>query len=146
MPEKIIKSIPELQDFATRFIKAITPNEKGATLVCLKGNLGSGKTAFVKAVAKVLGIKENVPSPTFILMKSYKLPVGSYKFLIHIDAYRLHKGEELKKLGWDSLMSDPANLILLEWPEQVADIIPSDAITLNFEFIDEQTRKVTFDT
>lgn len=142
--EKTIKSIPELEEFAQSFIHSLTPLKERATLVCLKGDLGAGKTAFTKAAAKALGIKEHITSPTFVLMKRFMIHEPGFKNLIHIDAYRLEKGEQLKKLGWEQLLSDPGNLILLEWPERVSDVLPSDAITLNFEFIDENTRKISF--
>jgi tRNA threonylcarbamoyl adenosine modification protein YjeE len=100
-----------------------------ATVVGLSGHLGAGKTAFVKCVAKELGIKEDVTSPTFVIMKSYNIdPVSvskrfgrdfPWKKLVHIDAYRLEKGEELKAVDFENIVSDAGNLILVEWPEQV---------------------------
>ncbi|MDP2651771.1 MAG: tRNA (adenosine(37)-N6)-threonylcarbamoyltransferase complex ATPase subunit type 1 TsaE, partial [bacterium] len=100
---------------------------RGATLVTLSGDLGAGKTAFVKAVAHVLGIEETVTSPTFVLEKIYQLGSETPKFkrLIHIDAYRLEAGSELAQLGFDELMSDAGNLILLEWPGKVAEALPT---------------------
>jgi len=142
--EKIVKSIPELEAFAQSFINSFVPRKEGATLVCLKGDLGAGKTAFTKAAGKALGVMEHITSPTFVLMKRFMIHESGFRNLIHIDAYRLEKGEQLKKLGWEQLLSDPGNLILLEWPERVFDILPPDALTLNFEFIDEQTRKIYY--
>ncbi|MDO8604499.1 MAG: tRNA (adenosine(37)-N6)-threonylcarbamoyltransferase complex ATPase subunit type 1 TsaE, partial [bacterium] len=108
-------------------------------------NLGSGKTTFVQCLAEALGVREHITSPTFVIMKSYKLTANSYKFLVHIDAYRLKNGEELRKLGFEELLHDPTNLILVEWADRVADILPTDCNKLTFEFVDEKTRKVTFD-
>jgi tRNA threonylcarbamoyladenosine biosynthesis protein TsaE len=62
--------------------------------------------------------------------------------MIHIDAYRLEKSEELVKLGWEDIISDPRNIILVEWPERVADIMPDNADIIRFEFIDETTRDI----
>ena len=95
-------------------------------------------------VEKILGIKENLTSPTFVLIKSYKLQANSYKLLFHIDAYRLKNAEELQKLGWQEMTADPANLIFIEWPENVPDLIAKDVLKIFFEFVDEKTRKIRF--
>jgi tRNA threonylcarbamoyladenosine biosynthesis protein TsaE len=111
-----------------------------ATVIGLEGELGAGKTYFAQIFGKVLGVKENMPSPTFIIMKSYNIDpakagrVGAgFKKLIHIDAYRLEKDEELLNLGWNDLIEDPENLILIEWPEKVEGIMPKDATRLHFK-------------
>ena len=114
----------------------------------LFGDLGAGKTTFTKAVASVLGIEETVASPTFVIEKIYATPLkfrgtSKFKHLIHIDAYRLESGQELLKLGWQEICENPQNLILIEWPEKVQEILPSDMIKLYFEFIDEKTRQIT---
>ncbi|MFI5260272.1 MAG: tRNA (adenosine(37)-N6)-threonylcarbamoyltransferase complex ATPase subunit type 1 TsaE [Candidatus Paceibacteria bacterium] len=134
--EKVISTLTELQAEATRFLDTLMPNQGGATLVTLTGELGAGKTAFTKAVASALGVAEVVTSPTFVLEKIYLLPPGKpFKRLIHIDAYRLESGGDLAPLGFDEFMEDTDNLILLEWPEKVADelLVPTMRIriTLN---------------
>ena len=108
-----------------------------ATITGLSGDLGAGKTAFVKCVAKELGIKEVVTSPTFVIMKIYQIdlvgmkniPVIDFpwKQLIHIDAYRLERGEELEALKFSELVKDRDNLILIEWPENVMKILNKSA-------------------
>ena len=90
-----------------------------ATAVGLSGHLGAGKTAFVKQVAKRLGVPEEVTSPTFIIMKIYEIEHDTWHRLIHIDAYRLERREELEALDFEGLVSDPSNLIMIEWPENV---------------------------
>lgn len=104
-----------------------------ATVIALHGELGAGKTAFAQAFGKVLGVEENMPSPTFVIMKSYAVNWRGFKKLIHIDAYRLEREEELLHLGWDALVRDPENIILIEWPEKVAGLIPADARKLHFK-------------
>lgn len=99
-----------------------TGHNNGATIIGLSGNLGAGKTAFTKCVAKELGIDEDVTSPTFVIMKIYSIGLSKsfpWKKLIHIDAYRLERGEELTVLGFEQLAKDADNLILIEWPENV---------------------------
>ena len=91
-----------------------------ALVVGLSGHLGAGKTAFTKEIAKLLDVKEDVTSPTFVIMKMYQLQAESpWKRLVHIDAYRLERREELEVLEWEKLVADKNNLILVEWPENV---------------------------
>ena len=100
-----------------------------ALVVGLSGHLGAGKTAFVKCIAQELGIKTDVTSPTFVLMKMYEIESKvknqkekaetPWRRLVHIDAYRLERREELEALNWEQLVEDKNNLILIEWPEQV---------------------------
>lgn len=145
-----IKSLEEMRSFAESFLRALVgePRKERATIVGLSGDLGAGKTAFVKCVASVLGITDVITSPTFVLEKIYSLPdesflKNSFSKLVHIDAYRLHSGDEMSALGWDALCADPANLVLLEWPEQVATAMPKDMMKISFEYVDDTTRRVT---
>lgn len=113
-----------------------------ATVIGLSGELGSGKTFFVKALARALGIPETVLSPTFVLIKRYTLHATRYKFLVHIDAYRLDSAEELRRLGWDEILAEPKNLIVIEWPERVKKLLPKDARIIKFKHINETTREI----
>jgi tRNA threonylcarbamoyladenosine biosynthesis protein TsaE len=115
-------SIEETGKIAQEWLKTITPADK-ATVVGLSGHLGAGKTAFVKCAAKTLGITETVTSPTFVIMKTYPLEKQKWQRLIHIDAYRLEKGAELGVIGFSRLVNNPANLIMIEWPEQVESVL-----------------------
>lgn len=94
-----------------------------ATVVFLSGDLGSGKTTATKAMAKVLGIEEDITSPTFVILKRYEIDSrvldGKFSNLIHIDAYRLKSYEELVKIKFEEYLADEKNLILIEWPEMV---------------------------
>jgi tRNA threonylcarbamoyl adenosine modification protein YjeE len=131
--EKTIQSLAELEAEAARFAQELSPLEFDATFVTLSGELGAGKTAFAKAVAHSLGVEEVVTSPTFVLEKIYLLSKERpFKRLVHIDAYRLEKGADLAPLGFDELMEDAKNLILLEWPEKVADALPPPAVRIVF--------------
>ncbi len=136
------KSRAETEEIAKHFIQNCTPKADAATLIGLYGDLGSGKTTFTQAVAKTLGVEEHVTSPTFIIEKIYRLKDRSFEHLIHIDAYRLESGDELLKLGWKDIMSNPKNIIFLEWPEKVASILPENIKKLEFTFIDETTREI----
>ncbi len=94
---------------------------KPGSILAVQGDLGAGKTTFIQALAKELGIKRFVPSPTFSLMRSYKVSpaVNGIKRLIHVDAYRLKNARELMVLDLDEELSDGGSVLVLEWPEKV---------------------------
>ncbi|MDQ3014470.1 MAG: tRNA (adenosine(37)-N6)-threonylcarbamoyltransferase complex ATPase subunit type 1 TsaE [bacterium] len=140
----VSKNLAETADIAQKFLAECAPKEGVAMIVGLSGDLGSGKTAFTQAVAKHLGIEENVTSPTFIIEKVYKLKGSQFEYLIHIDAYRLEGGHELQHLGWSEITNNSKNLIFLEWPEKVIDILPDAMKMITFKFIDENTREIEF--
>ena len=150
--KKEVKNLEELRLVAEGVLSAInkSPEKETATVVGLSGDLGAGNTAFTKCIASILGITEVVTSPTFILEKVYIIPRGSvlgerFLKLIHIDAYRLESGKEMRALDWDALLSDERNLIFIEWPEQVKEAMPKDIIDLSFEYAGEGVRQVTGD-
>ncbi len=138
-----------MQAHARELISSLVSGKK-ATVVTLSGDLGAGKTTFAQRVAKELGVEESVTSPTFVIEKVYALPAQAglsgqkWKRLVHIDAYRLSSERELEALGFKELLADPGNLILIEWPEHVAGLIPEDAVRLSLSFVDEETRHITY--
>ena len=141
----ISKSVTETAQIAQRTAGEIRLRPTGAAVIALSGNLGSGKTTFTKAFAAAFGIPaEEITSPTFVIMKSYDIDRKGFKKFIHIDAYRLEKAEEVERLGWRDLIADPANLILVEWPENIGSALPSDARKISFMFKDENTREIVF--
>lgn len=115
-----------------------------ATLVCLSGHLGAGKTTFVQAVAKHLGVVEEITSPTFVIMKQYPLRHAPWSQLIHIDAYRLESGSELQMLDFEKLVADPRNIILIEWPENVKEILAGakDKTVITFELAERNDERI----
>ena len=139
------KDIPQI---SASIIKEILNHKNDtATLVALFGELGAGKTTLTQEVAKQLGVRENINSPTYVIMKIYDINKNSiyhdiFKKLIHIDAYRLDSSAELLKIGWEEIQKDENNLILIEWPEKVEDIIPKDTIKIKLTHLDEETRQI----
>ena len=148
--QKEIKTLAELEEEAKRFVNTLAPSLRGATLVTLMGELGAGKTAFTKAVAHALGVEEVITSPTFVLEKIYLLPrerggeTATFARLVHIDAYRLEKGTDLSPLGFDELMKDSGNLILLEWPEKVSDALTNPAIKISLVANPDGSRTLSY--
>ena len=140
-----VRTIEELEREAAALATRLSPQEEGATLITLSGDLGAGKTAFAKALAKVLGVADAVTSPTFVLEKIYALPEGAaFSRLVHIDAYRLGGPEELRALGFDELMRDMKNLVVLEWPERVAAALPLVAASLSITSREDGTRSLSY--
>lgn len=142
--EIIAKNLKETEKLAADFIKKVLkePDKKEATVILLEGELGAGKTAFTKATAKTLGINDVVRSPTFIIQKIYSLKSKKYNQLIHIDAYRFEEAREVKILGLEALFKNSRNLIVIEWPENISEILPKNAHRVSFTFIDESKRKI----
>lgn len=125
---KVTRSEKETQDFAAAWAKKL----KGGEVLALNGELGSGKTAFVKGLAAGLGIRKTVTSPTFVIMKVYPVKSGSIKHLVHVDAYRLKSGKSLQAIGLADYLEDPAAVVVIEWAERVKDILSKNALTLDF--------------
>jgi tRNA threonylcarbamoyladenosine biosynthesis protein TsaE len=139
--KKITNSLEETQAFAKEWIQTLTETKEQAIVVGLYGNLGAGKTAFTKCLAKELGIEIPVTSPTFVIQKIYETNHPSFKRLIHIDAYRLKNGRELQDLNFEEIVNNKNNIVVIEWPENVKEILPNDHIKIHCEFIDENTRQ-----
>lgn len=106
-----------------------------ALIIGLEGELGSGKTTFIKAFAKGLGIKKRLTSPTFVLMKNYRN-------FYHIDCYRIKSYKDILGLDFQEIISNPKNIILIEWAEKVKKILPKDVIWIKFKIISEKEREI----
>ncbi len=143
--EKRIADIEAVREEAQSLVARLAPKSAGATLITLTGELGAGKTTFTQEVARALGVTEQVTSPTFVLEKIYELPSqDSFSKLVHIDAYRLNGGAELAALGFDSLAADAKNLIIIEWPERIADALPVPDISITLVPEPNGSRTMTY--
>lgn len=114
----------EISEIMTRICGVIAecaPDDE-ATLVTLSGDLGAGKTTSAQHIGKVLGVKEHITSPTYVIMKRYETTDTTWDTLIHIDAYRLSSWSDLEDLSLEEYIQRPKTLILMEWPEKVADM------------------------
>lgn len=124
--------------------KAENGKSEIATVIALHGDLGAGKTTLAQEIARTLSVKEAVISPTFVIMKKYIVVNKKFKYLIHIDAYRLTASEELQKLGWNEILSDKTNLVLIEWPENVPECIPHNALSVKLSHGDDNSHSIEF--
>ncbi|MGC9602409.1 MAG: tRNA (adenosine(37)-N6)-threonylcarbamoyltransferase complex ATPase subunit type 1 TsaE [Minisyncoccia bacterium] len=124
-------------------LQSLEQNKPHATLVALRGDLGSGKTTFVQALAKALGVTETLQSPTYVLMKSYDIPQGvalkspgvkatPFNKLVHIDAYRLENPKQFAAIKPEQFLQDPKILVCVEWPERVECELPKPDLVINF--------------
>ncbi|PIR85060.1 tRNA (adenosine(37)-N6)-threonylcarbamoyltransferase complex ATPase subunit type 1 TsaE [Candidatus Kaiserbacteria bacterium CG10_big_fil_rev_8_21_14_0_10_45_20] len=135
-------SLDQLDTFAKKFVESLSTNTaRGAYCVGLSGDLGSGKTTFVQRVAKELGVKEGITSPTFVILQTYPIDHSRFKTLVHIDAYRLSEGES-ETINFSEYIQNPDNLILIEWPENIVTHAEQCATTLQFDVVDENTREI----
>jgi tRNA threonylcarbamoyladenosine biosynthesis protein TsaE len=114
-----------------------------SVVIALMGDLGAGKTTFTQHLAKQVGVEEVVTSPTFGIMKRYEL-LGNKYFdqLVHIDAYRIENINEAGPLRLEDLFKSPRTLICIEWPENIADILPAEKIEVVIEIGIGEERKV----
>ena len=114
--------------------------KKGDT-VCLYGDLGSGKTTFVQGLAKSLGIKEKIISPTFIIVRQYKVRINDF---YHIDLYRMESEKDIESLGIEEIINNKNNIVVIEWAQNLKDFLPKKRIDIKFAYEDKNKRKITF--
>ena len=125
------------------FLDTLRP-QKTTIVVGLYGELGAGKTTFTQVLAQALGVTENVTSPTFVLEKIYTLEGQKFLRLIHIDAYRLESGNELRQLNFERLIQDKNNLIVIEWADNIEDALPEHTKRIHFTVTGEHTRGISY--
>jgi tRNA threonylcarbamoyladenosine biosynthesis protein TsaE len=109
-------------------------------VICMQGDLGAGKTTFVQGIAKGWGSLDSVSSPTFILVNMYRR--GDNARLFHMDAYRLDSTPEAEELDLDSMLSQGP--LLIEWPERMNGLVPSERLWVHLDYIDEEGRGMKF--
>jgi len=145
----ISKSEKETHGFAKKIAKEL----RGGEVLCLIGDLGAGKTAFVKGLAAGLGIKNVITSPTFVLMKVYSITDNKIKKsvngqrltvnnLVHIDAYRLDDGEQLLGIGAEDYLGRPDCVTVIEWADRVKDIWPKKIVKIEFKILKGGKREI----
>lgn len=118
-----------------------------AFIVGLVGNLGSGKTTFIKGFTRGLRLKQRVVSPTFLIIRDYKIPIyksrtGNYVKLYHIDAYRLKKSSELLALNFEKIITNPNNIILIEWADKVEQSLPEKMLWIKFKYGKKENERI----
>lgn len=136
-PYMISKSEQETIDVAIQLAKSLPTR----TVLLLEGELGAGKTCFVRGLCEGLGgDPSQVNSPTFVIMQEYE--IAQRRRLVHVDAYRLAGEEELETIGWDELLKDTHAIIAIEWPSRIKNAIPEGAISILIDHIDIDSREI----
>lgn len=147
--EIITRSAEETKKIGFVFAKNLKKkrtNLKQATIVALKGNLGSGKTTFIQGLAKWFNIKESVLSPTFLVLKEFPIAVSGFKSFYHIDAYRLKNPVEILELGFKDLIKNPENIVIIEWAEKIKKVLPKNILWVKFINFGKSKRKIIYET
>lgn len=162
--EVITKSAQETAALGEKIANQLTINHKQSLLlrnkqslllrnrssiIALTGELGSGKTVFVQGLAKGLGIKERILSPTFIMIRQYPLAISHQSSIIsfyHIDLYRIESEKDIEGLSLEEIWSDPKNIVAIEWAEKIKKILPKKRIEIHFEYINEGERRITINS
>lgn len=149
----VTKSYQETQNAGKELIKRLnlmqgsTLTQKNALVLALYGDLGSGKTTFVQGLAKGLGIKRRIISPTFIIVRNYEIRFKIYdlKFgnFYHTDLYRVEKINDIKELGVEEIINNPQNIVAIEWAEKMGKLLPEKRVDVYFENLGEEKRKIT---
>jgi tRNA threonylcarbamoyladenosine biosynthesis protein TsaE len=119
---------------------ALADRLRGGSVVALTGELGAGKTAFIRGIAEGLGIAARVTSPTFTIVNEYP---GATP-LFHFDMYRLSSDDELIDIGWDDYLAR-GGVIAAEWSDVAPGLIPEDAVRVGIEYLGGEKRRVTID-
>ncbi|MDA3815291.1 MAG: tRNA (adenosine(37)-N6)-threonylcarbamoyltransferase complex ATPase subunit type 1 TsaE [Patescibacteria group bacterium] len=135
-------SVEKTEEIAQRIIE----NLEGRNVVLLQGELGAGKTTFSQSALKFLGAKGPFTSPTFVIMKKYELGKfqilnSKFRAVYHFDCYRVGS-QDIIDLGWEEIISNPRNLVLVEWPERIEEILPKNSVKISLEIESENERKI----
>ena len=145
MKKIVTNNLKETQTFGYDFAE----NLHGGEVIALYGDLGSGKTTFMQGLAKGLGITKNIISPTFIIMRTYVLGTKEkglgLRNLYHLDLYRIENEAHAVDLGLKELMGDHENVVAIEWPDKIENMLPEKRINLYFEYLEEDKRQITIE-
>jgi len=140
----VTKSAQETQKLGEKIANQLIIKRQ-PLIIALTGELGSGKTTFLQGLAKGLGIKERILSPTFIMMRQYPLVINHQPSIIsfyHIDLYRVEDEKDIEGLGLEEIWSDPENIIAIEWAEKIKKILPKKRIDIHFKYLKDDKREI----
>jgi tRNA threonylcarbamoyladenosine biosynthesis protein TsaE len=139
-------SSEETKRFGGEIAESLLGNEnrrtKAATVIALRGDLGAGKTTFTQGFFRGLGIRRSPTSPTFVLMRRYAMRRAGFLNVYHIDAYRLSGAAATDALDMDAVLKEPRNIVLVEWPEKIEDILPRGTMRLDFAYGKKENERI----
>ncbi len=137
-----LKSEKEVEKIAEGLARNAEQKRDGAFVLALSGELGAGKTFFVKAIARSFGVREVVNSPTFLIMKKYKLNNERFSYLYHFDCYRVLNAKEIEALGWREIISKKDAFVAVEWPENIKSILPESHTRVEIQSPELKVRNI----
>lgn len=141
--EILTKSARETKKLGEEFANCLKAGKASWRVLALTGDLGTGKTTFVQGLARGLGIKKRILSPTFIMIRSYALCAMPYATFYHIDLYRVEDEKDVEGLGLEEIFADPDNLVTIEWAEKIKKLLPENTCWLKFEYQEGNKRQIT---
>ena len=138
--------ISHSEEETAQFAAGIAKFAKPGTLFALHGSLGAGKSVFSRGFARGLGITEAIPSPTFTIVQEYKVnsEKQEIKRLYHMDLYRIPDTNNALAFGIDEYLDDSDAIKLIEWPERIEDILPSDTVHITISHLGEEAREIEY--
>ena len=132
------------EDFADGISYILSLSAPDSLFIMLHGDLGAGKTTFTQQLAKQLGIDDPVVSPTFSIMKVYETANhDQFDQLVHIDAYRIEEETELGPLRFAEQFEESRTIFCIEWPDNIASVLPQDRVDVFIQIESDETRTVT---
>lgn len=137
------KTPEALGEVAKAILETLPEVNDGAVVCALVGDLGAGKTTFVKALGATLGIEENIVSPTFIFERCYPILWREKTRLVHIDAYRIEEIRELDTIAFADRLEDRNNLIFVEWGDQIREALPQHTVWITITPQEDDAREIT---
>ncbi len=136
----------ETKKIAELLGQSILRGGSGPFIVALEGDLGAGKTTFIKGLARGLGIRRNITSPTFLMVRRYKLPPSRRRFknLYHVDAYRMGSARDIVSTGLKEALRDKQSVIAVEWADRIKKALPRKIIRVVIAHQKENERRLSF--
>ena len=133
-----IQSLPQIAEPARQFVEAMGDN----TVFAFYGQMGAGKTTFIKAICEVLGVSDAITSPTFAIVNEYRSDLAG-ELIYHFDFYRIKKLDEVYDMGYEDYFYSGA-LCFIEWPELVEELLPGGTVKVSIEEQPDGSRLVSF--
>ncbi|WP_419033558.1 tRNA (adenosine(37)-N6)-threonylcarbamoyltransferase complex ATPase subunit type 1 TsaE [Dysgonomonas gadei] len=130
-----IKSLEDIDQAAIEFVKSMGDN----TVFAFRGEMGAGKTTFIKAICEKLGVSDTINSPTFAIVNEYRSDSG--ELIYHFDFYRINKVEEAFDFGYEDYFYS-GSLCFIEWPELIENLLPADTVNVSIKVLEDGSRSV----
>ena len=135
MTQILITSLEQIQEAAKQFIHDMG----NAKVFAFYGKMGAGKTTFIKAICKELGVEDIITSPTFAIVNEYTITNGQHPSIYHFDFYRIKKTEEVYDMGYEDYFYS-GGICFIEWPELIEELLPEDAVKVYIEELEDGSR------